>query len=336
VVKANAYGHGCVEVAQALAQAGVDALAVACIEEALKLRAAGIVLPLVLLEGFFQADELPLVAQQHLQLVLHTPQQVEVLLRSKLSRPVSVWLKLDTGMHRLGFTPSELQEAWQHLKVVPEKVAQLRLMTHLACADEHDNAATLQQCQRFYQATQGLQAECSIANSAGILGWQQTHADWGRPGIMLYGASPFGNSLGTEEGLQPVMHLRSALISVKHYQAGDALGYGATWRCPENMPVGIVAIGYGDGYPRHVPSGTPVWVNGGVVPLIGRVSMDMLAVDLRSQPQAHIGDPVELWGKHVAVNEVAKHAGTIAYELLSQITQRVPRVYYPNTLSVGL
>lgn len=326
VVKANAYGHGCLEVAHTLAQAGADALAVACIEEALTLRAAGISLPIVLLEGFFHADELPLIAQQQLQIVLHNLQQVDRVLRHPLPNPVSVWLKMDSGMHRLGLTAGELQTAWQRLTVA-ENIAQVRLMTHLGCADQRDNAATTQQCQAFYQATQGWQAECSLANSAGILGWRQTQAAWGRPGIMLYGASPFVDSLGAAEGLKPVMHLRSALISVKHYQAGEAIGYGATWRCPENMPVGIVAIGYGDGYPRHAPSGTPVWLNGQRVPLVGRVSMDMLAVDLRATPQAQIGDAVELWGAQVAVDEVAQYAGTIAYELLAQVTQRVTRFF---------
>ncbi len=327
VIKANAYGHGCLPVAQALERGGADALAVACIEEALPLRAAHIRLPIVLLEGFFHADELPLIAQQHLQIVLHSPQQLEILQHSRLPRPISLWLKFDSGMHRLGFSAGELQTAWQRLKAMPEKVAQIGLLTHLACADERDNAATAQQCQRFYQTIQGWRAQCSLANSAGILGWQVSHADWGRPGIMLYGASPFAHSIGTAEGLKPVMQLRSALISIKHYQAGDALGYGATWQCPQNMPVGIVAIGYGDGYPRHAPSGTPLWLNGQRVPLVGRVSMDMLAVDLRQQPQARVGDRVELWGEHIAVDEVARQANTIAYELLCHVTQRVGRVY---------
>ncbi len=326
VIKANAYGHGSITVAHCLAHAGVDALAVACIEEALELRAAGIALPIVLLEGFFHPDELLLIAQQHLQIVLHSPQQIDALMRTKVPRPLSVWLKLDSGMHRLGLFLDELHSSWQRLKAVPEKVSHIRLMTHLACADERNNNYTEQQCQAFYRRLNNLEAECSIANSAGILGWQCSHAAWGRPGIMLYGASPFCNTQGFEENLKPVMHLRSALISIKHYQVGDSIGYGAAWRCPESMPVGIVAIGYGDGYPRHAPTGTPVWLNGQRVPLIGRVSMDMLAVDLRPLTHAQVGDPVELWGAGVAIDEVARLAGTITYELLTQISPRVPRI----------
>ncbi len=325
VVKANAYGHGSLEVAQCLERAGVDALAVACLEEALSLREAGIQCPIVLLEGFFHPDELPLIAQQALHVVLHTPQQVDAVLNCYISQPLSVWLKLDTGMHRLGLSAEEFHRAWQHLQACPENVQQIRLMTHLACADERDNGFTQQQCQLFYQWVKPFNLECSIANSAGVLAWPISHADWVRPGIMLYGSSPFNDTLGAQEHLKPVMQLRSALISIKSYSAGEGLGYGATWRCPEDMPVGMVAMGYADGYPRHAPSGTPVAVNGQIVPLIGRVSMDMLAVDLRQQPQAQIGDVVELWGGTVPVDTVARQAQTIAYELLSQVTQRVPR-----------
>ncbi len=322
VIKANGYGHGAIRVAKVL-EPQVDAFAVACIEEALPLREAGITVPIVLLEGFFHRDELPLIAAHNLSIVLHTPNQVEQLQQTTLEKPINIWLKIDTGMHRLGFAPHEIASIYSQLQHYPQIAQPIRFMSHLACADDRQNTMTIEQTQRFMTLVQTFKTESSLANSAGILGWSQTHADWVRPGIMLYGVSPFINTTATAEGLQPVMQLQSILTSVKQCHAGDPVGYGATWRCPQAMLIGVIAIGYADGYPRHAPSGTPVLVNGKRVPLIGRVSMDMITVDLRTQPQAQVGDPVVLWGKQLPVEEIAHLAGTIAYELLCNVSKRV-------------
>lgn len=325
VVKANGYGHGAVKVAETL-QAEVSAFAVCDLGEANILREAGIMLPIVLLEGFFHADELPIIVQQNLQIVVHTPTQVTQLLQANLPHPVSVWLKVDTGMHRLGFDAQSIGKVWKHLNQCLWVAKPVRWMSHLACADERQNPLTARQMQQLNALVKGMETELSMANSAGILGWPQTHAQWVRPGLMLYGASPFPDSIGKEEGLQPVMQLQSALIGVKQCRQGEAIGYGATWCCPQTMPVGVVAVGYADGYPRHLPAGTPVLVNGRRVPLIGRVSMDMITVDLRTQPNARVGDPVELWGKHLPVEEIATHAGTLPYELFCHVGNRVQRI----------
>jgi len=321
VIKANAYGHGLVGVAQALEQA--DGFAVACYAEAQQLRAAGIQKSILLLHGVTTAAELIQAQQSGLELVIHSSSQIDLLEQAGNTTPVKVWLKVDTGMHRLGVTLREAQACWQRLLACEIVDGPPRLMTHLANADNVDDQATQRQVNRFYDLSMAAEAECSIANSAGILAWPTSHADWIRPGIMLYGVSPFSSSEGSLSGLQPVMTLTSELIVVKALLKGATVGYGGTWECPEDMPVGIVSIGYGDGYPRHAASGTPVLVNGQRVPLIGRVSMDMLCVDLRTVPEAHVGDSVTLWGEGLAVEEVARYAGTIGYELLCQLTGRV-------------
>lgn len=333
VIKADAYGHGAVTVAKALTpnlnqqskiknQKYPDGFAVCCVEEAIELREAGIQQPILLLEGFFAADELALIQHYQLQTVIHHPFQIELLQATKLDKPVYVWLKMDTGMGRLGFQPEHFPHAWKQLNQMSQLVKPIKMMTHLACADELDNPMTLQQIEQFKKITQVYQTETSIANSAGILAWQQAHADWNRMGIMLYGASPFEQSYD----LQPVMQLQSELISIKRCKKGQTVGYGATWQCEQDSIVGVVAIGYADGYPRHAPTGTPVLINGQRVPLIGRVSMDMITVDLTQLPQAKVGDKVVLWGKDLPVEEIAKHAGTISYELLTHVNKRVPRV----------
>lgn len=319
-VKANGYGHGLIRVAQALGDS--DGFGVSCLEEALQLREAGITAPITLLEGFFHPDEIPLIEQQGLDLLLHHEDQILALEQASISEPIRVWLKIDTGMHRLGVSPESAPALWRRLEAHPglQPVGQ---MTHLACADELEHPATVQQLQLFAQATAGLPGERAVANSAGILGWPDTHADWVRPGIMLYGVSPFVGGRAAEHDLQPVMTLSSELIAVNIVHEGDTVGYGGAWTCPETMPVGVVAVGYGDGYPRHAGNGTPVLVNGRRVPLIGRVSMDMICVDLRTQPEARPGDPVVLWGEGLPVEDVAVVAGTIPYELLCGVTQRV-------------
>jgi len=325
-VKADGYGHGLVRVARALA--GADALAVSSASEALQLREAGIRTPICLLEGFFHSDELAPLQDHGLTTVVHQFHQVELLERAALRAPVRVWIKVDSGMHRLGFPPEQVRMAWERLGRLAQ-VERLGFLTHLACADDLDSPATPRQLDTFASATRELPGARSIGNSAGLLAWPEARSDWVRPGIMLYGVSPFFQRVGTEEGLEPVMTVRSELMAVNHLKRGDAVGYGGTWICPEAMPVGVIAIGYGDGYPRHARTGTPVLLNGRRVPLIGRVSMDMITVDLRSQPEARIGDPAVLWGEGLPVEEIADHAGTIGYELLCGITGRVPRIEIP-------
>ena len=323
-IKADGYGHGLVRAARALEAA--DALGVACLQEALELRDAGIRAPIVLLEGFFHRDELPAVVEHGLEVVVHHPHQLEALEANDAARPIPVWLKVDTGMHRLGFPADAAAEVWQRLTAC-RAAAPLGAMTHLANADDLDDPTTETQLARFAQAVACCPgAERSVANSAGVLGWPASHSDWVRPGIMLYGISPFPGRDGTAEGLRPAMTLHSQLMAVNRLAAGARVGYGGTWTAPEAMPVGVVAAGYGDGYPRHLPSGAPVLVNGRRVPLIGRVSMDMATVDLRGQPEARVGDPVVLWGDGLPVEEVAEWAGTIAYELVCGVTQRVARI----------
>ncbi len=320
IIKANGYGHGIEEVAQALSAA--DAFGVACLEEALCLREAGIKQPIVLLEGVMYADDLPLVREHHLQLVVHQIEQVEMLENSP-GVPIPVWLKVDTGMHRLGILPGEAPAIYQRLVEASAVASPVRLMTHLANADDRRDDTTMRQIYLFTPIASSLHTETSIANSAGILGWPASHSEWVRPGIMLYGVSPFLGSTAANHDLKPVMTLQSEVIAINKHQRGDHIGYGGTWRCPETMPVGVVAIGYGDGYPRHALSGTPILVNGKRTQVIGRVSMDMLCVDLRGCPGTHIGDPVVLWGEGLPVEEVAEKAATIAYELLCKITSRV-------------
>jgi len=328
VIKANAYGHGLLRVAHALSDA--DAFAVASLDEAMVLREAGVQHPIVLLEGVFDRDELLLASQHDLAVVVHHTMQLEMLESARLDFPLDVWLKIDTGMHRLGFSPQQAKSSFKRLEQCLSVKAAIRLMTHLANADDRQDDLTPRQVECFHVAVEGLDAEHSIANSAGILAWPQTHfnehSSWVRPGIMLYGASPFSDSLADEHKLQPVMTFRSRLIAVSQRKAGDVLGYGGSWRCPVDMKVGVVAVGYGDGYPYHAASGTPVLVNGQSVPLVGRVSMDMICVDLRACANAEIGSEVILWGDGLPVEEVARSAGTISYELLCGITARVPIV----------
>ncbi len=329
VIKANAYGHGMLRVAQALEAA--DAFAVARISEALALRKAGIGKDILLLEGVNNRDELQLAQQQGLQLVVHQAEQIS-LLQQATGEPLTVWLKIDTGMQRLGFRPEDVQSAYRQLRECSIVKGAPVLMTHLANADDRSSAATEEQCRRFDRAIVNLEGEHSIANSAGLLGWPTTRRHWVRPGIMLYGASPFVDSSAADWDLQPVMSLETRLLAVKQCKKGEAVGYGGRWRCPEDMRIGIAAIGYGDGYPRHASDYTPVLINGQRVSIVGRVSMDMLAVDLRECGAAKIDDPVLLWGRAVEggiqpVEEVAEKAASIAYELFCHVTPRVHFIY---------
>ena len=323
VIKANGYGHGLSWVANTLAAA--DAFGVSSVEEGLALRQAGVMQPVCLLEGFFTADELPTLAEHQLAPTIHDESQIQALSQATLPAKLTVWIKIDTGMHRLGFAPHDLPKVLARLRACTS-VGDVRLLSHLANAEVASDPSAKLQIETFLTHTKNLGLETSLANSAGIVAWPDSHADWVRPGIMLYGVSPVAGKSAAQLSLRPVMTLQTSLIAVHKRKHGDAIGYGGDWRCPRDMPVGVAAIGYGDGYPRHATAGTPVLVNGRRVLLVGRVSMDMITLDLSSQPQARIGDPVILWGKDLPVEEVAQSAGTIAYELLCHVTERIPRV----------
>jgi alanine racemase len=320
VVKANAYGHGLTRSARALRS--TDGFAVLRVEEAVQLRSEGYTHPIVLLEGFFQADELPEIARLRLRPVIHRTDQADILVKSRLGQRIDVLLKINTGMNRLGINPKRLAETLTMLRGAAH-IGSITLMTHFASADE-DNASVEQQLQRFQEAAQGLNLPASLANSAAILRHPQTHADWVRPGIMLYGASPFAEKTGEELGLLPVMTLESKLIGMQFVRKGEGVGYGARFVAERDMKVGIVACGYADGYPRHADTGTPILVGNQLTRTLGRVSMDMLNIDLTPVPTAHVGSPVTLWGEGLPVEQVAAACGTISYELLTALAPRVP------------
>ena len=324
VIKADAYGHGAVRVAQAL-QDEADGFAVACIEEALELRAAGIRAPVLLLEGFFEADELALIVEHDFWCVVHSLWQVEAIEQATLARPINVWLKVDSGMHRVGLHPTDFQPAYQRLQATG-RVAKIVLMSHFARADELDSPRSDEQLAIFEAARQGLSNEISLRNSPAVLGWPNIPSDWVRPGIMLYGATPFDQPQLLADRLEPVMTLTSKVICVRELPAGEPVGYGAAFVTERPTRVGVVAMGYADGYPRQAPTGTPVWIDGQPSQLLGRVSMDMLCVDLSHLPRAGLGSDVELWGRNVLVSDVAARAGTIAYQILCNL-RRVPRLY---------
>lgn len=321
VVKANGYGHGAVALARALPEA--DGFGVACLEEALELREAGVELPILLLGGCFEAVELTKAVHFKLQLVIHSLEQLTMLEAAKIKEPLMLWLKLDTGMHRLGLDAAQFKQAVERLGAGPH---QLNLLTHLASADELGSDCTMRQLEVFRTMTAGLHWPASLANSAGLAAWPDSRADWVRPGIMLYGSSPFADEHPLFAELQPVMTLSSRLVAVREVAAEECVGYGQTWRAQRPSRIGTVAIGYGDGYPRHAPSGTPLLINGQRVPLVGRVSMDSIGVDLTDAPAAVVGDEATLWGRGLAANEIARAAGTISYELFTGISARVPRV----------
>ena len=322
VLKADAYGHGALACASALAPLA-DGLAVAFSDEALELRAGGIRAPILVLEGVFAPAELSLAHEQHLSLVLHHEEQLRMLEASPLpGRSMDVWLKVDSGMRRAGFPLASIASAHARVKAC-SAVRNTVLMTHFACADEAGSDATARQIEDFDRATSHLQGERSLANSAAILAWPQARRDWARPGILLYGADPLA---ARHHGLRPVMTLESEIFAMRELQAGEGLGYGHAFVAERTMRIGLVAMGYADGYPRAAPSGTPVAIDGRPSRLIGRISMDMLTVDITDLPEARIGSRVELWGANVDINAVASAAGTIAYELLCNV-KRVKKSY---------
>ncbi|MGA8050170.1 MAG: alanine racemase [Burkholderiales bacterium] len=319
VIKANAYGHGLLRAAEALAAA--DGYALLDLEEAIRLRLGGEKKPLLLLEGFFQSQDVPLLAEYALTPVIHNREQIDMLQKSRAASALDVYLKLNSGMNRLGFDAAGTRAAWSTLTANP-RVRQVSLMTHFADADGAGGVQA--QLERFNQMAAGLTAPRSLANSAALLRYPETHGDWVRPGIMLYGCSPFGDRSAAELGIAPAMTLASELIEVQNLPPGERLGYGFSFQAERAMRIGVVACGYADGYPRHAPSGTPVLVDGRRTRIVGRVSMDMICVDITGLPQAGVGTPVTLWGEGLSADEVAAAAGTLSYELLCALAPRVP------------
>ncbi len=321
VVKANAYGHGLERGMRAFADA--DGLALIEPEGAIRLRKMGWQKPILLLEGCFDAEDLVEAAAHDIQIAVHCREQIDMLERGQVAAPLHVHLKMNSGMNRLGFLPDEFRAAYARLKGNPG-VRRISLITHLANADEASNCALPmeEQVRRFAAGTEGLHGERSLSNSAADLLHPDLAADWVRPGIMLYGGSPGGGS-ARDFGLRAAMTLTSEIIGVQHIAAGDAVGYGSLFVAERPMTIGVVACGYADGYPRHAPNGTPVLVNGHRTRLIGRVSMDMLSVDLSEVPGARVGSRVTLWGDDLPIDEVAQAAGTIGYELMCALAPRV-------------
>ena len=325
VVKADAYGHGAVRAARAFATA--DGLAVARVGEALALRRAGIGGTLLVLGGFGDRESLDRLAAEGLDAVVHAPEQIGMLRARPSGPPVRLWVKVDTGMHRLGFSPADFPAVWRELAALPGVARPLHAMSHFASADEPGGGASPAQIARFDEALAAVAETppASLANSAAVLAVPAAHRDWVRPGVMLYGASPMPGGRARDHGLRPAMTLSAPLVAAKTIGRGSPVGYGGTWAAPETMRLGLAAIGYADGYPRHLPSGAPVLVNGRRAALAGRVSMDLVAIDLRGCPDARPGDPVTLWGEGLPVEEVAEAGGTIAYELLARLGPRVER-----------
>ena len=323
VLKANAYGHGLLRAAEALKDA--DGYAILDFVDALKLRSAGIEKPILMLEGFFKPEDLPLISRHRLTPVVHNVVQLEMLEKVTFVGKMDVYLKVNSGMNRLGFTVENVRLAWNALESHPG-VGSVTLMTHFADADGDTGVAA--QLQWFNELTQPFgSAPRSLANSAALLRFtEETRGDWVRPGIMLYGCSPFSFKSAEEIGLKPAMTLSSEIVAVQHLQAGERVGYGMTYEAGQEMTIGVIACGYADGYPRHAPSGTPVLVAGQRTGTVGRVSMDMMCVDISDIDNAYIGTPVTLWGEGLPCDEVAQHAGTLSYQLICALAQRVPVV----------
>ncbi len=326
IVKADGYGHGLERVANALS--GADAFGVAALADAERLRAAGMSQPILLLSGFDAPDDLPRMRALNVWSVVHHASQLAMLAQSDGTEAMRCWLKVDTGMHRLGFAPEEVHEVHARLRELPNVDPEIGLLQHFASSDEYVDSAsrgaqTLSQLKLFDEVTAGLGGERSMANSAAVLGWPQSHGDWVRPGGALYGISVCEGKTGADYGLRPAMTFTTRLISVKKIPAGGRVGYAGTWTAPEDMTIGIAAVGYGDGYPRTAASGTLVKVGDHVVPTVGRVSMDLMTLDLRRFPDAQPGEQVTLWGEDIPVEHVGASAGTIGYEPVCSITRRV-------------
>lgn len=322
VIKADAYGHGMLQVARVLSELEVDGFAVACLAEAKALREATIQQPISVFQGFQDAQQLQQMALLNLRPVIHQSWQIDLL--TQLKSRISIWLKVNSGMGRLGLSMEEIQRHWGLLQQNTQ-LANIGLFSHFANADQPQHDSNQQQIELFMSLAQTLAVtETSMANSAGLIAFTEAQGDWVRPGIMLYGSSPFAEQSALGLGLKPVMQLEAPVLAINHLRQGDSIGYGSLWQCPQDMPVGVVGIGYGDGYPRHAGTGTPVWLNGCRTQVLGRVSMDMISIDLRNIDRVQAGDRVVLWGREVAVDEVAAHAQTISYELLCHMhTSRI-------------
>jgi alanine racemase len=326
VVKANAYGHGLERGMRGFNQA--DGLALIETENALRLRELGWVKPILLLEGIFDPSDVPLLAEHNINSAVHCIEQIKMLEYTQLYRPIDVHLKMNTGMNRLGFRPDEYAAAYQRLRAIPG-IRNITLMTHFANADELQNPrlSIAEQVRRFREGANGLEGQRSLSNSGGVLHQaalsKELHNDWVRPGVMLYGGTPGGGVTAREYGLLPTMTLKSEIIGIQQLQKGDTVGYGSRFAAPGPMMVGVVACGYADGYPRHAEQGTPVLVDGVKTRLVGRVSMDMMTVDLTPVANARVGSKVTLWGDGLPIDEVANSAGTIGYELMCALAPRV-------------
>ena len=325
IIKANAYGHGAIEVANQLEDCA-DCFGVACIEEAIELRNSGInKTPILLMEGIFELSEISLIEKYNLIVTVCNSQQLQWLLDNEFSSPVDVFVKYDSGMGRLGFHGNEFTNAINSLEE-SASIDNITLMSHFSSADILEDATTNTQINDFNKALPSKNYPASLANSAGIMGWHESHNDFIRPGIMLYGSSPFPDKSHLDK-LIPAMSLSSALISIKNFKAGQSVGYGSRYICNKNTAIGVVAIGYADGYPRSAKDGTPVFINGVKSEIAGKVSMDMITIDLSSVPSPKIGDRVELFGENIAIDDVAANCNTISYEIFTKITSRVYKTY---------
>ena len=326
VLKANAYGHGLVKIAQHLNDA--DAFAVARIDEALALRAGGLTKPIVLLEGFFHQDDLPILLANNFQTIIHDENQLRALENAKLDEPISCWLKINTGMHRLGIAPTQLSDFYQRLQATNNAKDTINLMTHFSSADDVNDPKTAEQIALFDSLVQGKQQAHCLANSAGIIAWPAGHGDWVRPGLMMYGVSPMLNTSGKDHQLKPVMRLTTKVIAIRDVDAAQGVGYGGSWQSAQPTKLAVVAMGYGDGYPRHAKHGTPVVIAGKRYGIAGNISMDMISVDIGENADGiKVGDEVVMWGPELPVEEIAQCADTISYELLCNITPRVSYEY---------
>ena len=322
MVKADGYGHGLGRAATAMADA--DGFGVARLDEALALRAAGVRKRIVLLGTLLSPATVARCAREKIDLVAHDPESVRCIAQTPTDEPVTVWLKLDSGMHRLGLSPEQFPGAHKTLAAAAH-VGELVHMTHFSDAERLDQDITAQQLRRFSELHASHHCATSLANSAAIIAHPDSHGDWVRPGIMLYGTNPVPESHPVE--LRQVMTLTAPVLAIRHVEAGDAVGYNQLWRAPRASTVATIGIGYGDGYPRHAPNGTPVWINGQQAPLAGRVSMDVLSVDITDANSVSVGDRVQLWGPQLPADIVADCAGTISYQLFTSITSRVHREY---------
>lgn len=330
VVKANAYGHGAIAVAKAL-DAIAPAFGVACMEEADELRSAGIEAPILLLEGLNNTEELLLAAEKNYWVIVDSLQQLTILISSDIPKPMQVWVKIDTGMHRLGLPLNEVANTVDQLNRSSNVQDNIVLMTHLACADEPDNTLNSLQLERFSSVAKDFELNSSIANSAALMALPASRGNWNRAGYMLYGSSPLSSLSSSKNDyaakLKTVMTLKSEIIALRDVVKGDSVGYGGNWVADRNSRIATIAIGYGDGYPRGAQNGTPVLVNGQRARLAGRVSMDMITVDVTDITGVKIGDEAVLWGNDLTINEVAQCAGTIGYELMTRMPSRTRRVY---------